>query len=492
MGDAGVIDDVPVMEAVPQEEVDGLHDELNMAFRAYRRLYDSGRYESAVEEAKRVIVLSIEANGREHLQTARALTNLAIAQQKNGEYEAAQQNYLAAISIVEAVDSRLSKHLINPLRGLGNTYLDAGRPDQAISVYDRAVHLTHVNSGPQNLEQVDLLEALSESFLRLRDIKEAEEIQQLSYQLYERRFGEDDPEILPAMVRRARWLHRLGLFSEERYVYQKILDVLEEEYGEDDLRLIGPLSGLARTYLYDVDSAPGNRGEWALKRAVEIAETHPEGTPTLVADSLIAMGDYHGLRGEAQKARRAYRQAWDALSEGEELLVQRDARFNEPVQIRRSIPPAYADDQTDPTVNPTFRAREFDRGTVVVDFSVNSRGRPQDIQVVESEPPGLMDSEVKKSVRRFVYRPRFEEGEPVDTPGQTFRHIFSYIPERLPDEVREAVADREEGTVISEAEAARQRTVEPGDADTPPAAAESAQTQDAATDPEVDSGVTGD
>lgn len=442
-GEDGDTGSLPIADALPADEPDGLDAQLDRAFATYKRLFDSGRYPSAIDAGKRVVVLSIEVNGRENLQTARALTNLAIAQQKNGDYEAAEQNYEAAIEIVQAVDSRLSPHMINPLRGLGNTYLEAGRPDQAILAYDRAIHLTHVNSGPQNLEQADLLDALSESFVRLQDLEEASEIQDLSYQLYERRFGSDDPRILPALERRARWLHRLGLFGQERTVYSQIIHIIEEAYGEDDLRLIRPLHGLARTYLYDVEKAVTNRGEWALRRAVEIAEEHPDGTPLLVADSMIATGDYHGLRGEAQKARRAYGNAWDLLSADETLIDDRDERFARPVKIREASAPAYADEETNPVVNPVYRGREFDRGTVVVEYTVNTRGRAEDITVVESVPPGLMDSEAKRAVRRFIYRPRYEAGEPTATPGQTFRHSYAYIAERLPDEIAEAMADSE-------------------------------------------------
>lgn len=437
-------DSLPITAAEPEDEAPGPSSALDEAFGEYRRLYESGRYAEAVEAGKRVIVLSIEVNGRENLQTARGLTNLAIAQQKNGEYEAAAQNYEAAIDIVERVDSRLSKHLVNPLRGLGNTYLEAGRPDEAIRVYDRAVHVTHVNFGPQNLEQADLLDALAESFIRLQDIEEASEIQDMSYQLYARRFGEDSAEILPALQRRARWLHRLGLFGEERLVWNQAIDVIEEEYGEDDLRLIGPLNGLARTYLYDIEPAVSNRGEWALKRALEIAEQHPESTPALIADSLIDSGNYHTLRGEAQKARRSYRQAWKLLSDDESLVAIRDQRFAEPVQIRYAAPPAYADEETNPVINPVFRGREFDRGTVVVNYTVNARGRTEDITVVESQPPGLMDDEAKRAVRRMVFRPRYVDGQPVTTPDRTFRHRYSYIEERLPDDV--AAAMEEGGT----------------------------------------------
>jgi len=444
MPEAGDAESLPITAAEPEDEPPGLHGELDRAFQTYRRLYGSGRYASAIEAGKRVVVLSIEVNGRDNLQTARALTNLAIAQQQNGEYEAAVQNYEAAVDIVERVESRLSKHLVNPLRGLGNTYLDAGRPDEAILVYDRAVHLTHVNSGPQNLDQVGLLDALAESFVRLQDLEEASEIQDLSYQLYARRFGEDSAEILPALQRRARWLHRLGLFGRERDVWNQAIDVVEAEYGEDDLRLIEPLNGLARTYLYDVEQAVTNRGEWALRRALEIAEDHPESTPSLVADSLLDTGNYHTLRGEAQKARRAYRRAWELLSENESLAALRDQRFDRPVLIRQARAPAYVDEETNPVVNPVYRGREFDQGVVVADYTVNARGRTEDIDVIESEPPGLMDAEVKRAVRRLVYRPRYVDGEPVSTPGQTLRHRFSYIAERLPDEIAAAVQEREQ------------------------------------------------
>jgi TonB family protein len=446
--EAADAESLPITAAEPEEEPQERGSALDEAFREYRDLYDEGEYEGAIEAGKRVIVLSIEANGRDDLQTARGLTNLAIAQQKNEEYEAAVQNYEAALDIVERVESRLSKHLINPLRGLGNTYLEAGRPDEAIRVYDRAVHLTHVNYGPQNLEQADLLDALAESFVRLQDVEEASDIQDMSYQLYARRFGEESIEILPALQRRARWLNRLGLFGRERDVWNQAIDVIENEYGEDDLRLIEALNGLARTYLYDIEPAISNRGEWALRRALEIAENHPETTPALVADSLIDSGNYHTLRGEAQKARRAYRQAWRVLSGDESLLAIRERRFAQPVQIRYARAPAYADEATNPTVNPVFRGREFDRGVVVANYTVNARGRTEEITVIESTPPGLMDTEVKRAVRRMVFRPRYVDGQPVSTPDRTFRHRYAYIAERLPDDIAAAM---EEGAQPAEA-----------------------------------------
>ena len=80
----------------------------------------------------------------------------------------------------------------------------------------------------------------------------------------------------------------------------------------------------------------------------------------------------------------------------------------------------------------------------MVNYTVNARGRTEDITVVESQPPGLMDAEAERAVRRMVFRPRYVDGQPVSTPDRTFRHRYSYIEERLPDDI--AAAMEEGGT----------------------------------------------
>ena len=69
--------------------------------------------------AKRMVELSIRISGPTSSDTAKALNNLAVVQHETGDSEAAQQNFNAAIEIIEDNEDQLSSRLINPLRGLG-------------------------------------------------------------------------------------------------------------------------------------------------------------------------------------------------------------------------------------------------------------------------------------------------------------------------------------------------------------------------------------
>lgn len=436
-GDDAANDELPEPALAIKSPSERLQDNYDL----FVRQFEEKRYEDAVVSAKEVVVLSIEVYGREDLQTAKALTNLALAQHKAERYDAAEQNYTAAIEIIESVENRLSEHLVNPMHGLGRTYLESGRPGRAVSTFENALHVSQVNEGPQNLEQVKLLDALSESFAAMNKLKDLEEVQRQTYALYERRYDEYDERLVPALYRRARWLMRTGKFPEARIAYQRIVRIIEENHGPDHIELIKPLTGFARTYLLELDFGAVDEGEVALRRAARIAEEHPESTPVMHADALLRLGDYYVLLGSQQKARRTFRKAWDVLSDDEELVAARNERFDDPVRIRASPIRSFYDRHTNPALNPSIDRSDLEPGVVVVSFDVNTRGRPENIEVIESQPPGLMESAVIRKLRRTVYRPRYVERQPERTKGLTLRHPFLYsydhLPERTKEEVRE-------------------------------------------------------
>jgi len=155
-------------------------------FALYKNLLANGMTAEADVVAKRIVELSIRWNGFESADTAWALTNLAIVQHFNKEYETAQQNYEAAIGIIEQVEHRLTSALINPLRGLGAAQLASGRPDMALDTFGRARHVSHVNEGPHNLDQVVILESIAEIYIYIGEIEKADKLHDRTYALYAR------------------------------------------------------------------------------------------------------------------------------------------------------------------------------------------------------------------------------------------------------------------------------------------------------------------
>ncbi len=430
-------------ESKPQEDNGSADPDLDSAiaarqqlaedFELYKNLLANGMTVEADVVAKRIVELSIRENGFESSDTAKALTNLAIVQHRNEDYETALQNYEAAIGIIERVEDRLNTALINPLRGMGSAQLAAGRPDLALDTFGRARHVSHVNEGPHNLDQVPIIESLAEIYIYIGEFEDAYDLQDRVYELYARKYAEDSDQIIPALFKRAAWQHRLRLYGRERDTYRRIIKIIERNHGKNDLDLIRPLTGLANAYLfvgefdreYYRDSTQ-TTGEIYMKRAKRIAEGHPDASWTIKENTFLSLADFYIFSDKAGKAKRAYKDTWDLLSEDESRLTNRYDHLESVVLLQDVYPPKYYG--TGDNNSALGDDREFEQGRIVTKFTVNTRGRARNLEIVESFPGGLADMEQKvlREMRRLIYRPRLEDGEVVDTQNMTYTHEFFY------------------------------------------------------------------
>ena len=389
--------------------------------------------------AKRIVELSIRENGFESSDTAKALTNLAIVQHRNEDYETAQQNYEAAIGIIERVEDRLNSALINPLRGLGAAQLASGRPDLALDTFGRARHVSHVNEGPHNLDQVAIIESLAEIYIYLGEFEDAYELQDRIYALYARKYAIDSDQIIPALFKRAEWQHRLRLYGRERDTYRRIIKIIEKNHGKQDLDLIRPLTGLANAYLYvgEFDreyhrDSTLTTGEIYVKRAKRIAEAHPDASWTTKENSYLALADFYVFSDKAGKAQRAYKDTWDLLSEDDSRLMNRYNHLESTVLLQDIHPPKYYG--MDKTSEQMDEDEQFLQGKIIAKFMINTRGRAREFEIIESHPGGLeeMEKDVLREMRRLIYRPRLEDREVVETQNMTYKHEFFYRKSDLP------------------------------------------------------------
>ena len=63
-------------------------------------------------------------------------------------------------------------------------------------------------------------------------------------------------------------------------------------------------------------------------------------------------------------------------------------------------------------------------GSVTLEYSVDTRGEPCDIHVVEATPPGVFDQAATNAVKRWRYAPTLVNGTAVDVPGVRTRIRF--------------------------------------------------------------------
>ncbi|MEO1202227.1 MAG: tetratricopeptide repeat protein [Pseudomonadota bacterium] len=425
--------------------------ELVAAFDAFRDLKDQGILDEAENVAKRVIEMSIRLFGPTSNDTARALSNLGQIQFLTGDYEAAEQNFEAAIEIIEDNEDRLNAQLVNPLKGLGAAQLENGRPDLAARSYQRAVHITHVNEGPHNLDQVDALQALAEVNLRMGDLESAKNNQDMIYALNLRYYSNDAMSMVPSLMRRAQWQRRTGYHLDERATYRRIIRIIETTQGKDDIQLVPPLLELGESYFYiDVTDTQAQfqtttaaSGEMYFKRAVRIAEEHPNTDWRLQAQTKLAFGDYYNFRGDNGRARRNYRAAWGILSADDPDI--RDVRRRElerPVLLRQDALPRYvgsAKSSDRATSDPDLRS-----GRIVASYAISSRGRVASLKIVEATPEEFEDVRriVQRELRSRIYRPKFVEAEPMGSDEQLFTHEFFYMEPDLEQLKAQAELDR--------------------------------------------------
>ncbi|MGH8223365.1 MAG: tetratricopeptide repeat protein [Woeseiaceae bacterium] len=414
-------------------------EELRRSFELYRSSLDNGMYDEADTLAKQIIELSIRLYGINSHDSAKALTNLGIVQHHNKDYASALLNFKAAIDIIERIEDRLHAGLINPLKGLGAAQLASGRPDLAKESFDRAVHVSHVNEGPHNLDQVEILDALTETYLSVGEGDDALDMQEMVYNLQLRNVDPDSEVALPALERQAQWMHRLQRYNEERNAYRKIIRILERHRGGKDLALIPPLTGLGKSYLfvepYDPDFqtyTPASGGEVYLKRALRIAEDSPDSDWEVRRGSMLALADFYTLSGRQNRARRSYQEIWEFLSADQERLRSRHDNLEAAVVLQSISPDRYYNSARPETA--AGPPENFDRGTIVVGYTINPYGMATDVELIEAQPPGLteMENAVMRQVRDIIHRPRLEDGELVAVDDMTYTHEFFYRESDLP------------------------------------------------------------
>lgn len=431
----------------------------------FRDELSTGKLDPAQETAKQIVAICSTLWGESSPQVAAALTNLAIAQSDRGNFDAARQNFLGAIRIRERVSSSIIEPLlINPIRGLAASNLALDNAEVAVPLYERAIHVSHVNMGPNNLQQLDDMDALSRAYYSLGETRAANKVQDNMFRLQQRRFDQDSDQYLDALIRRARWYNTVTDTESSSRAYGRVIQAMTRAYGENDKRIITPLVEFAfitpeelRQDSMTTEEAIFDARKRAISRAVRIARTHGARDPALLAQTLTKKGDFYMSSGATRQARIPYKEAWQITSETPTLLPLREQLFGQPkavrlVPIRRTLKNIGADS------NKVTLYQE--RGFVEVVFDVSTFGRPVNLRVVDSQPAGVvMDNLVVRKLRGFKYRPMFKDGLPTETLGLRYRHEFRYSEERLTPGQRET---REE------TEAARANVREANSAETSP------------------------
>lgn len=417
------------------------------AYAEFKRLFDAGEHAAAVEVGRRVVTLTEQEASQDTETLQVAVMNLGLAQQLSGDYLGAEQSYLRAIALIEAAGRSASPRLARAQAGLATAYYSARRYDLAAPALDRAIALSRRTEGLFNEDQLPLLAKQSDSLTQLGQLEQALQSRRYALRLVERRYGQRSLRFAQELESLGRWYSAVAAYEGARTTLLRALNTVEKLEGSESINLVGPLTALAdnaqrwlsdpaaraqaageeerRAMFHDSSAMPGLPGlspstiaaeglRW-LERAASLASAGPEPSPSLVAAVRTQLGDWYQARLELDRALPQYQQAWHAATragavEGRPLQEQ---IFGAPVLLQyRTVDgwDRYAQRPAD----------EAERRHVEFELKVDAQGRVQDVQIVSDAGDGRFAARALQSIEAARYRPRFSDGEPIETIGVRF------------------------------------------------------------------------
>lgn len=329
-----------------------------------------------------------------------------------------QEDPADQIESLLASEGEFSKNLIEPLIALGRQHVENGNATEAEDALRRAQHIIHRNEGVHALRQLEIVELMTELHLSREAPYDADREQQLALYITERNYGSDSTRLLPALSQLAAWYADTGQFFRARRVLERQIDIIEDEAGDADPRLIEPLIESARIRRLQRICCSYR----LLEDAREIAEQNPDMPAIEKAEVFAELGDAYIASGREDRAREAYATGWDLL--GADLA---SARFAEPAQIATSEDLEKAERAT----KRVFRVDQDPLG-----FNRYREMSVEERLGLESQPPQQFLVPLTDTNRSFHIKDTFTTDELDDKTrkivGQPFQFILPQLQQLLP------------------------------------------------------------
>jgi tetratricopeptide (TPR) repeat protein len=401
-------------------------------YKEFRTQYDARQYAAAQPLAERLVKLTEEQYGPEELVLTKPLTNLATVNYKLGNFPAAIEHYQRTLRILQAKSTLADKQQIQPLHGLGVSFMGANDPESAVVALKRAADLSRNTDGLFNINQIEFIDALISAYAATGRWPEADKEALYALRVEEAAHGRTSVKLIDRLDKLARWYEADRRYTSERNTYERALAILSKGAPENDLRRVGPLRGIARAFrleaFYGVegadqtgsfnaggtgaqvfgDGAPQRRGESALTTAMAIIDSNLPVNQHLRGEVLTDLGDWFLIANSLRRAYDTYADAWKAFA-------QVDAtRYLEQPRILAYRPSISSIDrsQLDPA--------EAVLRTVELHFTVDRDGRIDNVTSPTTDVPETIVRGSAMSMKRSRYAPRIENGIAVPTENVVF------------------------------------------------------------------------
>jgi tetratricopeptide (TPR) repeat protein len=372
----------------------------------------------AAEIAARAVASALpDSAGQEHSDLA------------SEAYDAVVRDLLAKIDTIEKEQGHVARALEVPLFELGKLYLTADRCEDAIPLLRQAIALTQRLDGVMNTRQLTMYEPLLDCFIAKDMIIDLQRALDQTVLIRQNSYGKNDVRMIQALSYAGSWYERAGQYENAREMYQRAVDIARKAGGggDHDVRLVGPLRSLARTFRLQVQYEPeplrgralDAAGERMLVKAAKIVRDNAAVSPSVRIDTLLELGDWYQMSGAVRDALQIYKEVWSATVEsgkpGESVLGEPT-----PLLYRAAVGVALRSAPPD--------RQKMKHYWIDFEFRVTRFGQVEDVVAKSAGAPSSLQLGVAENLKRTHYRPRFVNGESVDTDGVKVRQGVWFSP----------------------------------------------------------------
>ncbi len=395
------------------------------------------RIKEATELAREIVKQNAELSGTHPVRFGKLLANLGILLSSDGFYEEAMTSIDPGLQFIEQKASPFSTTVLQVLMARGLTLTELKAYDLAEESFRRAQHISHRLGGVYNPEQLKIINHITRLNLNQHQYPEADREQNFNLRISEQAYGEDSEELIPVLERLGSYFAARGdmvalrtdapdfrytrdsLFRHSLDLYNRAIKIIEKNYGVNDMRLVGPLRGLAMARL--LQSTNRSASESALERVLNIVESNPD---TDVPDRVMAMiylGDIYTITGD-NRARDLYLRAWKTMSDNPAYDELKAELFGSPTRLHPDVTGVLRLSRT-----PDAAMEEDVELYINVSYSVKADGRVGKIRLIDKNVPNAQVRYMRAQLSDTRFRPRILDGELIATENLMIHQTFEVI-----------------------------------------------------------------
>ncbi len=441
---------LPVIAASNDNILDYYFEDIQLTGTSNQRLYQQtmeligkGQIDSATQLAEELVNQNDRLAEIQPIRFGKLLANLGILLAKQGFNEDALATLDPAADYIDSRANPYSQVVLSVTLARGIVQETLKQYDIAEESFRRAQHISHRMGGVYTTAQINMVNHITQINLAQGKAMAADREQEFKLRISEQAYGGDSEKIVPNLLSLGAYFasrgemiparstpearfYRESLIRKSQEFYRRAITIIEDNYGELDLRLIEPLRGMARVKLSQKTHL--GAAENALERTLAIIEANPDtGIPDRLK-AMIQLADLYTISND-RRAWDMYRAAW-ALTESapDKEQLQADI-FGEPKRLHPQIPGTLYLDQRPNAAIADINADLF----IDFGFVVTASGRVKNIEVIEANVPFFEIRYLRALLAIARYRPRIEDGALVDTQNLVMRQRFSIVEGGLTD-----------------------------------------------------------